>query len=908
MSEPSRTVLSHYRIIDKIGEGGWGVVWRAEDITLKRPVALKFLSHKRHAIEEYRVRFLREARLAAALNHPCLCTIYEVAEVGAGDLKALPSGEPLPPCTPYIAMEFLAGRTLAEELRRQRALDIDDLLRIAALIVDGLVAAHARNIVHRDLKPGNVMLMPDGRVKILDFGLAKALNPPEVDDAVFSRAQTISDELSREGLVIGTAAYMSPEQAQGERLDSRSDVFSFGIMLYEMVAGRRPFRGSTPTTTRLRIIEADPEPLPPSRGNLPPELERIIWRCLNKRPDQRYNDTRDLAVALKSLQETSSADRQRGPGRGAGRSTLAPLPRGRAGRYGLAAGLVAIIGAAVLWSTRSGPAPVTQAPPVHRQVTFTGSRFLPEPSPDGQFLGSVQVDPGLGMRLMLKDLLSEQELEVFRGEEILAYEWTTDGREILLRARLGPGDTGYVLVPRLGGAFRRMPSMEMLTWAPDNTRLAGAMQGSREITIFDRARGELASIPLGGDFKLVRGIDWSPGDDTLLVTTLDDNFHTAHWSISANGGRRIKIIEGPFGDSRARWSPRGDAVFYTVQDQRTWHLVRVRIDPGGGAADGDPATVLTGLTSGHFSLGSQGDQLFFAKFHMHSNLAMVEPGDGGSAGIEKQVTSGTSMDYHARISPDGREVCFDRRGNVHLVPAAGGEPRQLTYLESDYAYPAWSPDGSRLAFVSLEGGTPRVWSIDRQGGTARVFASTKSDLSIAWAPGREILFMNAASSNYTLLDPVSEDMRPLVAADAGGRISSPEYSPDGSQIAVYWSRGERDPATGLRRDSGLYLIPLDGSAPRRISEGRWMPIGWSAEGRWIYATNLGESNWSPTQRGEILKISPRNGKEREIFALPAGVSWCDDVAPAGERFLCVAVEYKTDIWMAGDIDARATGR
>jgi serine/threonine protein kinase len=897
-------MLSHYRIVEKIGEGGWGVVWKADDISLKRPVALKFLSQKRHSPEDHKVRFLREARLAAALNHPCICTIYEVAEVRPGEEAKLPSGELLRAGTPFIAMEFLEGHTLGEELRRKDALDLEDLLRIASMVVDGLAAAHARNIVHRDLKPSNVMLTPDRWAKIVDFGLAKALSPPEPDDAVFSRAETISEELSREGFVIGTAAYMSPEQAQGKSLDSRSDVFSFGIMLYEMVAGRRPFRGATPTTTRLKIIEAAPDPLPSSHKNLPPELERIIWRCLNKVPDERYNDTRDLLVALKTLRETSTTGRQRKLGRGAVKTVYLPFIRGRAGRYGMVAGIGTIVVAAVLWWGRTIPVRIPTTPPVHRQVTFTGSRFLPEPSPDGQFLGSVQVDRAVGMKLMLQDLFSGQELEVFRAEEILAYEWTPDGREILIRARIGPKDTSNFLLPRLGGTPRRMGSLDMMTWAPDGTKLAGALTTSKEITILERSKGKPTLIPLTGTFKSMQGIDWSPTGHYLLLSTFDENYHTALWTISASGDQQNKIIEGAFGSSLAKWSPQGDAIFYTVQEKRTWHLMKLRIDPQRGVADGKPSTVLTGLTSKHFSLGSHGNQLFFAKFHMQSNLLLVTPHDGDESGpvITRQITSGTFMDYHARLSPDGQDVAFDRQGNIHMVAVAGGTPRQLTFLESDYAIPAWSPDGKEIAFVSLEGELPRVWSIELQEGLARVFEETKSGLSITWSPGTKILYQDPGKRNYTILDPHTEKEMRLIEEDTVGWMYSPEYSPDGTRVAVFWSRGEIDPESGIRKDSGLYVVSLEGSSHRRVLDGDWRPIGWSADSTWIYATSLSESSWSPTQQAALLKIRARGGPADEMFDLPSEVSWCDDVTPDGQRVLCVAVDYKTDIWLAEAFD------
>ncbi|HXI02918.1 MAG TPA: protein kinase, partial [Candidatus Saccharimonadales bacterium] len=254
--------------------------------------------------------FLREARLAAALNHPNICTIHAVGEVQPGEERSLPSGEELTPGTPFIAMELIEGASLAKRLRDEGALALDELLEIARQVTAGLAAAHAREIVHRDLKPGNVMLTKDGRAKILDFGLAKPLTRAAKDGVAESEADTISEELTREGLVMGTSAYMSPEQVRGDPLDTRSDVFSFGIMLYEMVAGHRPFHGETASTIRLRIVEAEPDPLPAFCRNLPPELEQIIWRCLEKKAEERYNDTRDLVVAIEGLRNSTATGKR----------------------------------------------------------------------------------------------------------------------------------------------------------------------------------------------------------------------------------------------------------------------------------------------------------------------------------------------------------------------------------------------------------------------------------------------------------------------------------------------------------------------------------------------------------------------------------------------------------------------
>ena len=279
--------LSHYRLLQKIGEGGMGVVWQAEDAELGRTVALKILPQKLMADPERRQRFRREARSAAALNHPNIAVIHEIAE-HEGIL--------------FIVMELIKGKSLRDRIR-EGPLRLAETLEIASSILEGLAHAHEQGIIHRDLKPDNVMITPEGQVKLLDFGLAKSLQAarPHDENGKKSIVETISADLTREGAFAGTVAYMSPELAQGMPVDARSDLFSFGVLLYEMAAGKRPFRGENWAATLVKVLEQEPEPLRSVLPGLPRELERIVHRCLRKRPADRHRDARELSRELGEL-------------------------------------------------------------------------------------------------------------------------------------------------------------------------------------------------------------------------------------------------------------------------------------------------------------------------------------------------------------------------------------------------------------------------------------------------------------------------------------------------------------------------------------------------------------------------------------------------------------------------------
>jgi serine/threonine protein kinase len=471
-------VLARYRSFEKLGAGGMGVVYRAEDSDLRRPIALKFVTEAAHGQKAQRARFLREARLAGSLNHPNVCTIHEVGEVEPGEEHCLGGGVELPVGIPFIAMEFIEGRSLESALRLSGPLEVDALLRIAVQVAEALAAAHTHGIVHRDLKPGNVMLTTDDRVKILDFGLAKPFAPTKEDDDVMAAAETVSAELTRAGLVIGTVAYMSPEQARGAAVDSRSDVFSFGIILYEMATGRRPFRGDTPTSTLAKILEAEAEPVDDARPDLPSDLSRIIRRCLSKRPDDRYNDTRDLVAALRDLQHVTTSQKVRKldtepsvPPRDLS-GTVTAVPRSRVRRWAVAASAVALVAlVAAFYHFGVRPPGLGSPSPTHRQITFTGEASSPAISPDGQSVSYVTTGADGTQVLLVRDLSGGQPLEIFRAEFTYGAAWSPDGSRLLLSAKVD-GRQGTFIVPRLGGpaSVLTVRALNMPSWSPDGRR------------------------------------------------------------------------------------------------------------------------------------------------------------------------------------------------------------------------------------------------------------------------------------------------------------------------------------------------------------------------------------------------------------------------------------------------------
>jgi serine/threonine protein kinase len=393
MALESGATLLHYRLVEKIGEGGMGVVWKALDTKLQRHVALKILPPEVTDSEQRRLRFQREAQASAALNHPNVAVIHGVEEDRG---------------VRFLAMEFVQGVNLRRHVAtgdREAA----SLLRVALQIAEALAHAHAHGIVHRDLKPDNVMITPEGQVKVLDFGLAKVLDTRPVlegddggDAETRTALDTISRELTREGKIYGTVSYMSPEQARGREVDARSDLFAFGIVLYEMLTGKLPFRGDDAMDTLSAILRAHPETLAGNRADAPAELQRILDKCLEKNPRDRYQDTRDLVVDLRRLRrETDSQQVQRAETT-SGVQVVAAKPRSRLRWIVLAAVVFVVVAAAALvelipWGGAEGSGP---SQPI--QLTFK-PRASPvnalAVSPDGKYVAFADHE-GIYIRLL----------------------------------------------------------------------------------------------------------------------------------------------------------------------------------------------------------------------------------------------------------------------------------------------------------------------------------------------------------------------------------------------------------------------------------------------------------------------------------------------------------------------------
>lgn len=904
--------LGHYRIVQQLGEGGMGAVYKALDLTLGRPVALKIVHERLTQSAEARARLLREAQVAAALNHPNICTIYEVFEAGPqpGDADTPPFGG-----GPVIALELVDGETLRAALTRVGRFGARELVDIAVQMADGLAEAHQRRIVHRDLKPHNVLITPAGRIKILDFGLAKAIAESEPTHDATTQMDAITDKWQAGAGVLGTAPYMSPEQAAGKPLDSRSDVFSFGTMLYELATGQRPFRGETSVQVVAKILEAEPPPIAVERPDLPVEVDRIIHRCLQKSPDDRYNDTRDLCADLRAAQDALRLVSGRSASvasRTAARAGATQGPVWR--RAGAAAIVAAVLAAAVgaVFVISRGPGRQDTEPKTdtlsHRQLTFTGDSSFPALSPDGAFMAYVRGEPWgevfstllptAPQRVVIQDLAGGgRELEIAECRPCSSLSWSPNGASLLV------ADAHALrVIPRLGGALRTFDGRGGTTaWAPDGSAFAHAASGARGLTVVDLATSATREVPLAWSFVWLTALDWSPTGRRFAVLTQSANGGGSIWTVSAEGtDDAIPVFQDVARVTAIRWSPRADAIYYLRRGGDANELWTIPVDVATGRPAGAPRAVMAGIPTGpNFSIARDGRVLYTRELR-YSNLWTAPVGGSRTTTSDpaRQITTGTSQDQYPAVSPSGTGVAFVRRSggasNIFVLPVSGGTPQQLTFISSVTGGPAWSPDGANIAFCAKLQEDLVVWTIDAGGGTPVPFPKTRcttsgSEVPVVWAPRREILYQTTGNRNYAVLDPVRGDERPLLADEQAGWIFGPRSTPNGSELAVFWNRANAKERAGTWR---LPFAPGAVAQPVLAQAGFTWPLAWSPDAATLYLYEQ-----SPTPR--ILAL-PAQGGAAVVLRDLAGqrVGLVPSISADGKTIVYSAHAINSDVWVA----------
>jgi eukaryotic-like serine/threonine-protein kinase len=915
-----RTV-SHYRILEKLGEGGMGVVYMAEDLKLHRIVALKFLSARALGSQSAVTRFLHEARTAASLNHPNICTIHEVGEVEATAAEAAGSDAP-PLGTPFIAMERIEGRLLASAIRSGGPMPLKQLLDTALQVAEGLAAAHAQGIVHRDLKPQNVMVTTEGRIKILDFGLAKPIRQGEqVPSDGTALTETISVELTRRGMVVGTVAYMSPEQAIGRAVDSRSDVFSFGTMLYEMATGSRPFKGETATATLAQVIEREP-PLPSEiRRDLPPELERIILRCLSKDAADRYHDTRDLVVELRELRHQLVATTS-------GRRAVASLPRRGLLRVGVPVAVVLVLAAVAGWwwsnrhrSVSTGEVKATQLTALRAPIGL----IWPALSPDGRKLAYIYKGDLTLVLLESGDVRTLLRAEV-DSLSLQSVAWHPDSEQLLVEGQ-GNGEMRTWLVNVVTNR-RRLIHLDSTatgpTMSPDGERVALLRNGGREIAVLHMDSDSLQVVRSADEGEGFGYPVWSPNGKRLAYPSFRRPAGVTCWTCDLAGNPTAVKLQGHIGQGTEGrglcWLPDGRLVYALSFGSMAWQsaLWAVRVDPNTGVTRGSPREVFdgTGADLDYLTMSADGERIAFKREVSHSRLQMVEMAvDRGRSDLRRLSVE----DWPARTgvwSRDGRRIFFEIERNenqreiyVRNLDASREEP--LVTGPGWHSPACLSPDGLSFLYWQAADGRWDLMSIPVGGGMAKTFArfgARKPDYILsAPLPGGALVTGMKRGSEIVIrrLDPDGISSPESLVVELGEGTTGTmqvemDISPDGKQVVIVESTGRLrlvELQNGQIRELGNALPPWKNEL------GNVQYVSWSQSGDWLYfaggghTSPLGHTSSSVGHIYSVWRLSLDGGFRENLWQ--SDDTWPSHVRPSpdGRHVAFNTLAWENDVWM-----------
>jgi eukaryotic-like serine/threonine-protein kinase len=794
-----------YEVLSPLGAGGMGEVYRARDTRLQRDVAVKVLPERLADNAQALARFEREARVVAALSHPNILAIHDVGREGP---------------TAYAVMELVEGATLREELRGG-PLSPRASAEYAAQAAHGLAAAHEKGVVHRDLKPENLMVTRDGRLKILDFGLAHQQQPP-----ASTGGDTQSPTLGRDtdpGTVVGTVGYMSPEQVRGEAVDHRSDIFSLGCVLHEMLSGRRAFARETVAETMTAILREDAAPLTEQGRAVPPALERIVSHCLEKKPEQRFQSASDLAFDLANVSGSS----------GAGVGAVA-VRRGRRVSRWLGVGLaVLLLGGVSFWAGRRTASPEARQPArVHfTQITdLPGVESGPSLSPDGKTVAFVSRAGG-DADVFVQRVGGHNPINLTPDCEMddTGPAFAPDGERIAFRSECEGG--GVFVMGATGEARRKVADAgHDPAWSPDGRSLAVASEPMRN-PLARRIQSVISVVDLasGASRRLVEQDAvqpaWSPDGRRIAFWGLRGGMGGSGerdiWTVAAAGGEPVEVTSDAHLDWNPAWSSDGRVLYFGSGRSGTLNLWRVPIDATTGRPMGSPEPVMTPSGKiGSFSLSRHGGRLAFESREERSPLYRVafDPKGGRLTGTPELVLGGSRLIDSLGVSPDGQWVVFTSAGlqeNVFVVRLDGTGYRQITDDRYRNRGPGWSADGSVIGFYSNRSGHYEVWTIRPDGSNLLPFV--KADKGSLWYPewspdGTRIAVAGIPSTR--LVDPG----KPI-----GERIllEMPRL-PDGSVFhAVSWSADSRHLAgMGLRPDGssgGVWLYGVDSRRYERVT-------------------------------------------------------------------------------------------
>jgi len=923
--KPGQTIGS-YEVLSFISRGGMGEVYLAEDKRLGRKVALKLLPSSFTKDDDRLRRFEQEARAASALNHPNIITIFEIRETGSSHV---------------IATEFVEGETLRSRLSRT-PLSVTEALDIATQVADALAAAHKAGIIHRDIKPENIMLRPDGYVKVLDFGLAK-LNE-QASPAVAAEAPTIQVRTGS-GIVIGTAGYMSPEQARGLGVDNRSDIFSLGAVIYEMLARRKPFEGDTPSDTLAAILKTEPPSLSRVLPGVPSELTRIVTKCLKKDREERYQVVKDLWLDLKALRQELEFQRSRAGDVAAsatagestaiiaeahptversGISTITESLSLEIKRHKLGAAVAILLIALVLAASGFGiykllsrESGVAHFSDINlARLTNSGNAIDATISPDGKYILYVLSDRG-SQSLWIRQVSTANDKLIVPPAPVgyFGMTFSPDGNDLY-----------YVIKANLdAGTLYRIPVL-----------------GGTPVKIIEKIDGPVSFSPDGKQFVFLRGNHPAPGSSALIIANLD-----------GTGERELSVKHfpdrvSPIFFSGPSWSPDGKIVAASVatlggqsrllgfsvadgKEQQLWEqhwafTGRVQWLPDMSGllvvAGDDPASAqlwfvnhpdgsgrrITNDLSTYRSIGltQDGKTLTTVQAQGLVNLWIVPEGDveKGSRLPTGNVSFYSSSGNNVSWTPDGKIVFVSNEGgkpNIWITNPDGSERKQLTTNDAWNFSPVVSPDGKYIVFCVWQGAKKTLWRmrVDGSNPVQLTFGIADSFPNIS-PDSRWIIYTAPSSTNPTLWKVSIDGGTPTQIMDR--RTTMGVVSPDGKYIAYTYA----ETPDGLAPPNRVAVIPFDGGEPIKTFEmqasGTVLAVAqWANDGKSILYTVTG-NNVTNVWRQPLDGDRPKQVTEFKEM-LMTGFAWSRD----GKQLACTRGNLVRDAVLIRSAAAESSG-
>jgi len=850
--------LAHYQIISQIGAGGMGEVYLANDLKLDRRVAIKILPSQFTKDAVQVERFEREARAASALNNPNIITIHEIGN--EGDLH-------------FIATEFIEGQTLRQRLA-DGPIPVDEVLAIATQIAKALTAAHAAGIIHRDIKPENVMVRPDGLVKVLDFGLAKL---SERDLAISAAAVPATLSLQTDvGVLMGTASYLSPEQVQHQPVDHRTDIFSLGVLLYEMVASERPFRGDNVFQLFDAIVKSEPKPLSSS-------LNRVVTRALAKEPARRYQSAKELNADLFRVAQ--------------GKTHWT--------KWATAAGLVLLAAALALWMfTSRRAAPSTSSPPfasaAQKLTDLPGEEFFPSLSPDGQsfVFASSQNDnwdiyrQAVGMR---------PAVNLTEGSDSFDTQPTIspDGARIAFRSSRNGGG---VFVMNIDGSNVRQITDEGFnpTWSPDGRELAlneDNITNSEARNTYPSASKLWAVDVASGTRRVITThdavqADWSPHGYRLAFWGEQKGGHRDIWTVAADGkSEPVLVTDDGYIDWNPVWSADGGFLYFLSNRGGEMNLWRVSIDESNGGLRGSPEpATLPSNNCQHVSFARNGSGLIYGQSTRNENVWQIgfDPTRGEVSGAASFLTQGLKRYAFFSLAPDEQSFVYLARGepqqDLFTADRAGNPLQRLTDDVAQDIVPRWSPDGQWIAFLSDRSGKYEIWKV-RPDGSGLVQMTHEPDREViapVWSPDSSKLLYQIRNVNSYVIDanrPGAEQTPQSLPGSPPPGFIPWEWSSDGNLLVGWQPLNEQ-------RSMVVYTF-ADHRYERFVTGFGSYPIWLNDNRRMLFR-----------EGGKLYLLDRPSGKPRELLSLkPPSQIGSYAFSRDNKRLYYTSGSSEADIWL-----------